>query len=539
MRKPFQLPSGCPAISVVNVELGSMPYCAVPSITEPAFEPRVNVTPPPDIAPPDSCVCLDVDVTTFGKITYADKPVVKLTWMQKPVEAGGSGDCCDGEYLMQLSLDVPCLPLAVTGGGSASISDRSDAALDVNFKRSTTVTGDAADCALDLGVALDIPCVPFDPEPPAQIPCKVTVGGTTGGGRLTLGLVKNGCDVAVGGELSLHLPFVAVKDGIDGIDGVDGLDGVDGITPAIPCVLIDVKTSGGISVKDVKTPRMVMSWLPTPGFDICDGMYGMRLSLDVPCMPFRPLPAVNVNTNVQTRPVKGAGGALRLGLVENNCELRISGDLDLYVPDACNPLVVSTQPKFVRKAVTEPAIAIKFVRKATEPCDQQYSMAVSMAMPCIPFTPKSADVPVKVVLTNDSSGSGKLTLALVKNSCDLKISGLLSLALPAGIVGPVGPRGYRGYTGERGPAGIKGDKGDKGDRGYPGDKGDKGDKGDRGDDGTNCDCSGGGGDDDGDDDNGCAHGGHPGGGGGYGTGLGHPGIGSGHGGHPGKGGNCW
>ena len=37
---------------------------------------------------------------------------------------------------------------------AAAISDRSDAARGGKFKRSTTVTGGAADCALDLGAAL-------------------------------------------------------------------------------------------------------------------------------------------------------------------------------------------------------------------------------------------------------------------------------------------------------------------------------------------------------------------------------------------------
>lgn len=113
MRAPFANPSeNCPLISFDMEVLAVLPLCdPVPEFSDPEQIARLPELNPPDVAPPDSCLCLDVSVTAM---TIKPDSTSGGTFKKKKVN--GIEDCCDGVY--DLELDIPCLPLDITGEGT-------------------------------------------------------------------------------------------------------------------------------------------------------------------------------------------------------------------------------------------------------------------------------------------------------------------------------------------------------------------------------------------------------------------------------------
>ena len=152
MRTPFQMPAGCPTISVdINI-LGSMPFCSIPAMTvaEVALHP-LEIS-PPDIAPPPVFACLSIDV----EVNHLGPGAFQASFVNMASHAGVK-DCGDPQYQLRLSLAVPCMPLSVAAHNYVSIVDTA-AYLHVSMARGAT-TG--SQCGLSTTVSLQIPCMPM------------------------------------------------------------------------------------------------------------------------------------------------------------------------------------------------------------------------------------------------------------------------------------------------------------------------------------------------------------------------------------------
>lgn len=170
MRQPFVMEGSCPALNV-NVEVLplALPYCTIPSFTAATHiqysAPSVYL--PPDIAPPFDCLCFDVSMRPLLRmVNEAMSARMSGRWTQR------SDDCCDPSYGLDLQLDVPCMPFDITSTGTLRMvqtASLSGFRIDTTFARiyEAPVYGlhgsmlDPGRCDLSFGVSMDIPCMPL------------------------------------------------------------------------------------------------------------------------------------------------------------------------------------------------------------------------------------------------------------------------------------------------------------------------------------------------------------------------------------------
>lgn len=206
MRSAFQVPSGCPTIVVDTDFLGSLPFCSVPSFPDPTFAPRITPQLPPDIAPPDPCLCLSFDVTGVERIASRAK-------ISMHVSHPGA-DCCDGLQVVSLFMDVPCMPLSVAAHGHVSMAADIDTATAlVSLKKS-----DPSRCGLSLNIDILVPCVPFGIDTTGQVSVK-DISARAATAALSFSKRDNECVMV--GTLDLDLPCVPFAVGAAAaVDGV-------------------------------------------------------------------------------------------------------------------------------------------------------------------------------------------------------------------------------------------------------------------------------------------------------------------------------
>ncbi len=170
MRNAFDLPEGCTPITFEMGVLDELPLCDIPEFSDPEHVARVPEVNPPDVAPPDLCLCIDVDVTGEADIIPdGDAVSASGTWKKKKVNE--VEDCCDGEYELDLDIDIPCLPFEIDGEGSVEIGGEiTEPSLTVTVEKNPE---EEDICAYHIKVDLELPELggggDFDPEDPDDI----------------------------------------------------------------------------------------------------------------------------------------------------------------------------------------------------------------------------------------------------------------------------------------------------------------------------------------------------------------------------------
>jgi len=419
--------------------LGDLPFCSIPELTEPSFVPRIVVVDPPDIAVPEPCVCVSVNVNTSIRVDDVSARI-SANWSQ------ATNDCCDAGYKLDLAVDVPCMPFGIDSTLKVSVADVAD------VSGNLSVTND--DCALGLNLDLVIPCMPFAIDDD-QTSVKVSVKDVSTP-FLSVGLRHEDCVLHWNMDLDL---------------------------PCVPFALDDDQTDVQVTVTDVAAPALSIGlWQ-----DGCELHWGV--DLDLPCMPF----ATDAKAVPVAGTVSGPGEfSLNLGLVQHSCTLSIVGDYKVTFPTveipcftfSVDPLQLSTvrlsikpvsfgavdfgeRPNFSLglsqddcvlrmgahlvlpcipfslyesqdkvkvsvKNVTEPALSIGLIQ---EDCRLQWG--VDLDLPCMPFTVAATAVAIPIEVDTPAATSGQtpsptlsLNLQLVQNGCKLVIDGDGALTLP-------------------------------------------------------------------------------------------------------------
>ena len=107
-RLPFQTDSSCDRGDVDIHVFDDFPLCSPIDPTPPeAGLPQIDMQVVP-IAPPP-CACVRVDMSGTGRIR--NRKDVRVTGNFKAI-----GDCCDGNYAANISVDIPCIPFSIKGG---------------------------------------------------------------------------------------------------------------------------------------------------------------------------------------------------------------------------------------------------------------------------------------------------------------------------------------------------------------------------------------------------------------------------------------
>lgn len=107
-RLPFQTDSSCDRGDVDIHVFDDFPLCSPINPTPPeAGLPQIDMQVVPITPPP--CACVRVDMSGTGRIR--NRKDVRVTGNFKAI-----GDCCDGNYAANISVDIPCIPFSIKGG---------------------------------------------------------------------------------------------------------------------------------------------------------------------------------------------------------------------------------------------------------------------------------------------------------------------------------------------------------------------------------------------------------------------------------------
>ena len=226
-RVAFQLPSGCPQISVDLDILGQLPLCSVPSMAEAPAASRVVIIDPPAVVPVPDCICLDVNIDGTVRASDSSAGSVAGDWA---VASAAGGDCCDGRYQLSLDINVPCIPFAL-GSNALAL-----AMADISTP-SGALSVTASACELALGMALDIPYMAFGLDTELVSGSVSTVSGISAGVfELDLDLTK--VKPAAGGgappvltlEYSYRIRFPKTSGSAGGVTGYSEGDVITAIS---------------------------------------------------------------------------------------------------------------------------------------------------------------------------------------------------------------------------------------------------------------------------------------------------------------------
>ena len=106
-RQPFLSESGCDRGSVDIHRFNDLPYCGTINPTVAEIPPEIIDT-PINLPVPPTCACIDIDFAFNAKYTTSRK-------FKDTANFRAIGDCCEGRYQSDFSLQIPC-PVTGTSG---------------------------------------------------------------------------------------------------------------------------------------------------------------------------------------------------------------------------------------------------------------------------------------------------------------------------------------------------------------------------------------------------------------------------------------
>lgn len=146
MRGPFQFDkTACSGISY-DIQLPSgIPICSIPPFLSPTFAPREPEVIGGAGAPMPPCNCITFDVSLdFGMPGGLGSLDFNI--------AAATQDCCDQEFDVGLALNIPCMPYFATGIGSINRGS-----IEVLLEKIEESGPGIRGCGLELGIVISIP----------------------------------------------------------------------------------------------------------------------------------------------------------------------------------------------------------------------------------------------------------------------------------------------------------------------------------------------------------------------------------------------
>lgn len=172
-RRPFASDDGCDRGSVDIHQFDDLPYCGTIDPTMPEIPPEIVDT-PLDVVIPPSCVCFNVEQKVDFRYSGSRQ-------FKSEASFAAQGDCCDGNYVSTLDLQIPC---PVVGGGSKKLSVRLGYGTGGSKASQTYIKANASSCTVeaeDVDIKLTIPC-----PVPSVTKRLLTVGISYGNGKSEL-----------------------------------------------------------------------------------------------------------------------------------------------------------------------------------------------------------------------------------------------------------------------------------------------------------------------------------------------------------------
>jgi hypothetical protein len=149
MRTAFQLSGDCSYDFEFNLPVEGLPVCSIPPFTTPTMVIHFPEVIGPDVDIPDLCHCIEFDVSNSVKVDGS--------------EIGGglvivpqTDDCCDLAFDVDLDIDIPCMPFAISGTADMIVAgDSSEGYINLAIVKTP------GECEFDIDLDIEIPCLPF------------------------------------------------------------------------------------------------------------------------------------------------------------------------------------------------------------------------------------------------------------------------------------------------------------------------------------------------------------------------------------------
>lgn len=433
MRNPFQMPTGCPTMSVTTDILGSLPFCNIPSFAEPTFAPKLRPVVIPDIAPPDTCVCIGVEVS--AAVNFVNTPSeLLLSGRLAPV----TDDCCDSTYLLSLVLDIPCIAFSVYPVGNITMPGDA-AGASVGIKMSKT-----PECEFSMGVDIVVPCIAFSMKSSAKITMPPVPPGTpsprdAASAKLTMSKRPQECKLSV--LLDLKIPCIAFDVEPTGkitMPGDIARPSMDiGLVQKpdecalslfldikIPCIAFSVDPTGTITMPgNIKRPSIGLGLIQKP--DTCE--LSLVVDIKIPPIAFSVFPSATVSM-----PGDIDSPSVMLDLVHNTDLALLSLIFDLRIP--CVAFSVNGVAEITAIDMIAPSATISLLKRGDE-C--ALSLFMDIQIPCVPFsfiasTPDPGLPATVSVVPPETPQTMSVFVHLIKTACAIGLGGSVRLRIHSG-----------------------------------------------------------------------------------------------------------
>ena len=153
MRSAFHFSSECTVVAV-SVDIydftpSGLPFCSIPTFTQPTMIPREPQIVLPPIVPPHICNCITFHGTAItGRVKHTiSKP-------QFSMYVSGTQDCCDQDYKLFGQVDIPCMPLDVSAIGTIHATSITYPHMSLIFSRIARTDGE---CHFRFSIDIAIP----------------------------------------------------------------------------------------------------------------------------------------------------------------------------------------------------------------------------------------------------------------------------------------------------------------------------------------------------------------------------------------------
>jgi len=153
MRSAFHFSSECTIMEVTvdihNFTPTGLPFCSIPSFTQPTMIPRDPQIVLPVVVPPHICNCI-----TFHGEAITGRIKKEISKPQFSMRMSGTKDCCDQDIGLFGQVDIPCMPLHVSATAEIHATFISVPIVDIMLTRYARTDGE---CQLKFSIDIEVP----------------------------------------------------------------------------------------------------------------------------------------------------------------------------------------------------------------------------------------------------------------------------------------------------------------------------------------------------------------------------------------------
>lgn len=474
-RTPFETTDSCSRGGVNIREFEGFPLCEVVDPTVAKFAPPTFDTPTVPFPPPP-CACVDIKVD--GKTEIEARKDIYLN-----VDFKADGDCCEGNYITEVDLKIPCIPFSIE---TASSSNNVEIEQECELESPTgtlklNITEDSCTVVFTPSLKLKLPKIPKYTFNSAEVEIIQECGLESPDGSFNFNIEDNSCTFDITPSLKLRLPKPPTYTFNGNLDirfecsvsssttefyftetGSCDKEVTANIMINLPCIPFEIDDGGS------STPVMI-TYTPSTTEpsgtltlniqkECCELKFAPELDLTLPCMPFEIETGSTSGSNVEIEQecdLESPTGTLKLNVEKKSdrCAISFSPSLKLKIPKQKKYTFKDPEPEIKKVGGFCTPFKYEFKFKDNDEnthngggqggvggqggdnkCEQEVEPEIKIEYPCLPFcvadpVKKSINIQRDNNLCKNPIGTAKIRVDTA-DSCTLKFTPEIDITLP-------------------------------------------------------------------------------------------------------------